>query len=132
MKQNCYFVTTAVVALFAAGACAACSLSPNLAGVAAEAALTAVQSEHGVSRNLIAKRISEEGDSLNLNARSKSDDGALQNRAPGPRTDESVPYNQVAAARSAERSFEHREPPPKHLVAVKSCKDLERERPVAG
>ena len=87
MKQNRNFVTTAVVALFATGAYAACSVSPNLAG---EAAVTAAKSGEG------------------------------------------VPYNPVSAARSAERSFEHREPPPKHLVARRSCKDLELERPVAG
>ena len=129
MKQNRNFVTTAIVALFAAGAHAACSVSPNLAG---EAAVTAAKSDEGVPRNLIAQHKPDEGVSQNLIARLKSDEGVPQNRVSVPRTDEVVPNNRVAAARSAERSFEHREPPPKHLVAVRSCKDLELERPVAG
>ncbi len=129
MKQNRNFFATALVALLAAGAYAACPISPNLAGAAA---VTAFKTDEDVPRNLIAQRKSDEGVSQNLIARLKSDEGVPQNRVSVPRTDEGVPNNRVAAARSAERSFEHREPPPKHLVAVRSCKDLELKRLVAG
>ncbi len=58
MKQNRYFVTTAVVALFAAGAYAACSVSPNLAG---EAAVTTVKSDEGVPQNRVSVPRTDEG-----------------------------------------------------------------------
>lgn len=129
MKHNRYFITTVVVALLATGAYAACPVSPNLAD---EAAVTAVESDAGVSRKLTAQHKSNDGDSKNLIGRLRSDESVPRNRFSDPRTDERDADNRVAAAKSAERRFESREPPPRHLAAVRSCDDLERERSVAG
>lgn len=129
MKHNHYFITTAVGALLAPGTYAACPVSPYLVD---EAAATVVESDVGVSRSLTAQNTSDGRDSQNPIARLQPDKGVPKSRVSVPRTDESIPDNRVAAAKSAERRFESREPPPRHLAAVRSCDELERERSVAG
>lgn len=127
--NNRKFVTTAVVALFATSAYAACPPSQNLAGVTPA---TAVESNKGDPRNSLSRRRSEQGVSPNLILRLKSHVSVPQDHVNIPWAEQGVLDIRVAAAKSDERRFESREPPPRHLAAVRSCEELERERSVAG
>ena len=129
MEQNPNLVATAIVALFAAGAYAACPVSP---GPATVVGITALATDEVVPSTPHGRQKSNVGSQPFLVAPLDAHERERRGGALIPIPDGVVPKDRVSAARSAERRFERREPPPRHLAAVRRCRDREQQLPVAG
>jgi hypothetical protein len=129
MEKKPSLVATAIVALFAAGAYAACPVSP---GTATAVAVTTLTTDEVVPGNLDGRQKSNDSLQPLLIAPLDAHEPDRRDGALIPIPDDLVPQDRVSAARSAERRFERREPPPRHLVAFRPCRDPEQQLPVAG
>ena len=111
MKANRAAVAAAIIAIFTTGASAHLSRSTS-----AGAPATAMNADEGVPHNMVTAMPADEGVPHNMVTAMPADEGVPHNMVTAMPADEGVPHDMVTAADEPDRTPEHREEAPKHLV----------------